>query len=194
MCRRGRCRRYGRRRPGRWRSGGGFRPGCLLPNRDGSGQAARQEAGAPDVCRRGDAAHCVLHRSHGLDAGRCAGGGRGAVRWAGRRGGEVRAPASPDKQSYLRSLGIRHVFNSRTLDFAAQVRAATDGRGVDVVLNSLTSGEFISRTLTTLAAGGRFVEISKRGIWTAEQMAATRPDVRYHVLALDELLLRTPQA
>jgi NADPH:quinone reductase-like Zn-dependent oxidoreductase len=60
--------------------------------------------------------------------------------------------------------------------FRRQVLARPRGRGVDVVLNSL-NGDFIPKSLAALADGGRFVEIGKIDIWTAEQMAAARPDV-----------------
>ena len=50
--------------------------------------------------------------------------------------------------------------DSRSLDFAAEVRRITGGRGVDVVLNSL-AGDFIPKSLSTLAPGGRFLEIGK---------------------------------
>ena len=40
--------------------------------------------------------------------------------------------------------------------------------------------------------GGRFVEIAKRGIWSAERMRAARPDVAYHILALDDWMARDP--
>ena len=66
--------------------------------------------------------------------------------------------------------------SSRTTDFAAQVMAITGGQGVDVVLNSL-NGEFIPKSLSVLATGGRFLEIGKAGIWSAAQVAAVRPDV-----------------
>ena len=59
------------------------------------------------------------------------------------------------------------------------------------MLNSL-SGEFIGRSLSVLASGGRFVEIGKRGIWSPAQVAEVRPDVAYHVLALDEWMLSDP--
>ena len=47
---------------------------------------------------------------------------------------EVYATASPGKWEFLRSLGIpqERLFNSRTLDFAEEVLAATGGQGVDV--------------------------------------------------------------
>jgi len=46
--------------------------------------------------------------------------------------------------------------DSRSLDFADDVMACTAGAGVDIVLNSL-AGPFIARSLSVLAAYGRFV-------------------------------------
>jgi myxalamid-type polyketide synthase MxaB len=83
-------------------------------------------------------------------------------------------------------MGIAHVFDSRSLDFSAQILERTGGRGVDIALNSL-AGEFIGRTLDALAPGGRFVEIGKTDIWTADRMAAERPDVKYFPFYLGDL-------
>jgi acyl transferase domain-containing protein len=63
--------------------------------------------------------------------------GLGAIQLAQLVGAEVFATASPRKWRYLRSQGIAHVMNSRTLDFAGEVLRITSGAGVDVVLNSL---------------------------------------------------------
>ena len=41
--------------------------------------------------------------------------------------------------------------------------------GLDVVLNSLSHDNFIGRSLGLLARGGRFVEIGKRDVWSAEK-------------------------
>jgi acyl carrier protein len=54
--------------------------------------------------------------------------------------------------------------DSRSLDFADEILDATQGRGVDVVLNSL-AGPAIEKGLTALAAHGRFLEIGKRDIY-----------------------------
>src|SRR5262249_18298320 len=62
---------------------------------------------------------------------------------------------------------------------------ASGGEGVDLVLNSLT-GEAIPKSLDVLRRGGRFLEIGKAGIWTAEQMQAARPDVSYFPIYLGE--------
>ncbi|MEM9219592.1 MAG: SDR family NAD(P)-dependent oxidoreductase, partial [Cyanobacteria bacterium P01_F01_bin.150] len=118
--------------------------------------------------------------------------GLAAVQLAQAIGAEVYATASTGKHAYLKQLGINHIYDSRTIDFGEQIRRDTDGLGLDAVLNSLTSEGFIDATLTALAEGGRFVEIGKRDIWSAEQMAQVRADVDYHVLALDEMVVRSP--
>lgn len=66
--------------------------------------------------------------------------------------------------------------DSRTLDFAAEILRDTDRRGVAIVLNSLTGDGFIEKSLSTLAAQGRFVEIAKRNIWTAAQLKKLQSD------------------
>jgi NAD(P)-dependent dehydrogenase (short-subunit alcohol dehydrogenase family)/acyl carrier protein len=97
-------------------------------------------------------------------------------------GAEIFATAgSGTKREYLRSLGIRHVMDSRSTEFAGQIMESTGGEGVHVVLNSL-AGEAIPKSLSVLSAGGRFVELGKRGTWSAEEVAAVRPDVRYEAI------------
>jgi len=105
--------------------------------------------------------------------------GQAAVRLALRAGAEVFATVStPEKRACVEALGVQHVMHSRTLDFADEILAATGGEGVDVVLNSL-AGEFIPASFRALKADGRFLELGKRGIWSAEQAAAARPRARY---------------
>ena len=111
--------------------------------------------------------------------------GLAAVQLAQAAGAEVFATASRRKQAYLRSLGVAHVFDSRSTSFAEGILAATGGQGVDAVLNSLTGEGFIDATLSALSPGGRFVELGKRDVWPAERMHAERPDVDYHVLGLE---------
>ncbi|HET7771595.1 MAG TPA: SDR family NAD(P)-dependent oxidoreductase, partial [Chloroflexota bacterium] len=113
--------------------------------------------------------------------------GLAAIQVAQAAGAEVYATAgSEEKRGYLRGLGVRHVFNSRTVAFAEEVLSATGGAGVDVVLNALT-GEFIEASVRALGRGGRFVELGKGGVWSAEAMAAARPDVAYTVVYLGDV-------
>jgi myxalamid-type polyketide synthase MxaB len=99
-------------------------------------------------------------------------------------GAEVFATASPGKWEALRAQGVRHIANSRNLDFRDEVMRATNGLGVDVVLNSL-NGEFIPASLSTLRPGGRFVEIGLLGIWDSQRVAAEYPHVSYFTLDID---------
>ena len=90
--------------------------------------------------------------------------GLAAIQVANLLGAEVYATAGSDeKRDHLRSLGVKHVFDSRSLDFADDIRRATDGAGVDVVLNFLP-GEAQEKSLSLLAPFGRFIEIGKRDI------------------------------
>ena len=91
--------------------------------------------------------------------------GLAAIQLAQAGGAEIYATASAPKQAYLRTLGVKHIFDSRQTRFSAeQILEATGGDGVDVVLNSLTSEGFIDASLSCLAhGGGRFVELARQG-------------------------------
>ncbi|PQO43784.1 type I polyketide synthase [Blastopirellula marina] len=104
--------------------------------------------------------------------------GQAAVAIAQAAGAEVFATASRGKWDFLRSLGVEHVYDSRTTSFADKILADTDGGGVDVVLNSLNQ-DFIPKSVEVLAEKGRFVEIGKIGVWTPEQFAEVRPKAKY---------------
>ncbi len=119
--------------------------------------------------------------------------GLAAIQMAQKQGAEVYATASTFKRATLRKLGVKHVYDSRTTDFADQILADTDGAGVDVVLNSLTSEGFVEATVRATAQGGRFAEIAKRDIWTPEQMAEVRPDIAYEIVALDTVMFSEPE-
>ena len=91
--------------------------------------------------------------------------GLAAIRLAQHAGAEIFATAgSPLKRNFLRTLGVEHVFDSRTLKFADDIYEATNGEGIDIVLNSL-AGQAIPRSLECLREGGRFLELGKRDIY-----------------------------
>ena len=119
--------------------------------------------------------------------------GLAAIQLAQAAGAEVFATASAPKQAYLRSLGIAHVFDSRTSDFGQDVVEATGGAGVDMVLNSLTGPGFVEANLACLSPSGRFIELGRRDIWSREAMSEARPDVDYSVLELDALKQYEPE-
>lgn len=122
--------------------------------------------------------------------------GQAAIQVAHSVGAEVFATAgSEEKREYLRSCGVRAVWDSRNLDFADEILARTDGRGVDVVLNSL-AGEAITSGLSVLRPFGRFVEIGKRDI-VADSKIGLRPFQRnLSLIAIDmeRLLAERPRA
>ena len=118
--------------------------------------------------------------------------GLAAIQWARRVGAEIFGTAgSGEKRAWLRRAGVEHVMSSRTLDFAAEVMAATGGEGVDVVLNSLT-GEFIAKGLGVLRAAGHFIEIGKAEIWSQDRVREVRPDVTYTAFDLNRMVLEAP--
>jgi NADPH:quinone reductase-like Zn-dependent oxidoreductase/acyl carrier protein len=134
--------------------------------------------------KRGD--RVLIHAAAG-------GVGLAAVQIAQRAGAEIFGTASPDKQDYVRALGVPHVLNSRTLDFADEIKRLTNGEGVDVILNSL-SGDFIAQSVSVLKPRGCFLEIGKRDIWSHEQLAQTRPEAAYHVYDLGDVMRADPAA
>ena len=63
-----------------------------------------------------------------------------------------------------------NIFSSRHISFAQGVKRMTKGRGVNVVLNSL-SGEFLKASVDCVAPLGRFVEIGKKDMYLRSQMS-----------------------
>ncbi|GAB6040932.1 SDR family NAD(P)-dependent oxidoreductase [Endothiovibrio diazotrophicus] len=116
-----------------------------------------------------------------------------ALQLARARGCEVFATAHPGKAAVLRARGVDHPLSSRDTGFGRRLLELTGGRGVDVILNALTSDEAMEANLTALAVGGRFVEIGKRGAWSAERMAGRRPDVVFQPFDLYGLAAREPK-
>ncbi|WP_442940774.1 SDR family oxidoreductase [Nostoc sp.] len=96
--------------------------------------------------------------------------GMAAVEIAQWVGAEIFATAgNAEKREFLRSKGIKHVMDSRSVAFADEVMRLTDGKGVNVVLNSL-GGEFIPKSLAILARNGRFLEIGQKDILNNTQL------------------------
>lgn len=119
--------------------------------------------------------------------------GLAAVQMAQWAGAEIFATAGhEDKRDFLRALGIRHVMDSRSLDFAGEVMRITNGRGVDIVLNSL-AGEFIPRSLSVLAPFGRFLEIGKRDIYDNSSLALYPFRKNLTFFAIDVLQIELPR-
>ncbi|KAJ3957697.1 hypothetical protein N0V92_005716 [Colletotrichum tropicale] len=93
--------------------------------------------------------------------------GQAAIILAQHVGAEIYVTVSSQakKQFLMEQYGIHedHIFNSRDLSFADGIKRMTNGRGVDVVINSL-AGEALRQTWLCVAPFGRFIEVGKRDI------------------------------
>ena len=120
--------------------------------------------------------------------------GLAAIQLAKLAGAEIFATAGNDeKRRYLRKLGVRHIMDSRSTAFAAEIRTLTKGAGVDLVLNSL-AGDAIAKGLSALAPGGRFLEIGKRDIYgnTAIGLRPFRNNLSMFVIDMGQVVAAQP--
>ena len=99
--------------------------------------------------------------------------GIAAIQIAHLKGAIVYATVSTEeKKDYLvNTLGVtrENIFNSRDSSFLPAIMAATDDRGVDVVLNSLV-GDLLHDSWRCCARFGRFIEIGKRDVTDAGKL------------------------
>jgi acyl transferase domain-containing protein/NADPH:quinone reductase-like Zn-dependent oxidoreductase/acyl carrier protein len=111
--------------------------------------------------------------------------GMAAVHLARHLGLEVYATASRRKWAAVREMGVdpARIADSRTVEFEERFLAATDGAGMDMVLDSL-AGEFVDAGMRLLPRGGWFVEMGKTDIRDAAQVAEQHPGVRYRAIDL----------
>lgn len=70
--------------------------------------------------------------------------------------------ASADKHALCAALGATHCIDYKTQDFASAIKASTEGRGVDVVLDFL-GASYLERNLQSLALDGRMVMLAMMG-------------------------------
>ena len=119
--------------------------------------------------------------------------GLASIQLAKLRGAKIFVTTSNSKKAYLKSMGINYIYDSRKLGFADKILKDTNGEGVDIVLNSLTSEGFIEESLRALRKAGTFIEIGKINIFDHAEMNKSRPDVHYHIYALDERMTLSPE-
>lgn len=144
-------------------------------------------------------AYFALHHLGHMRAGdrvliHAAAGGVGlaAVQLAQRAGAEVFATAGSDtKREYLKTLGVEHVMDSRSLRFVSEIMSLTGGKGVDLVLNSL-AGEFIAASRSVLAENGRFLELGKSGLPVGEVVSERAQSISYYAIDLTESTRNDP--
>ena len=86
-----------------------------------------------------------------------------AIQLAVRAGARVFCTAgTAEKLARCRELGAEVAINYRDEDFVERARAATYGRGVDVILDNM-GAKYLPRNVAALAAGGRLVVIGLQG-------------------------------
>jgi NADPH2:quinone reductase len=96
--------------------------------------------------------------------------GIAAIQMARRAGARVLATASSDDRlERLRPLGLDEGINYVTHDFVAEVRRLTEGRGVDVVVDSV-GGATLEGSLRALAYRGRCVTVGDAGRAPADRV------------------------
>lgn len=104
-----------------------------------------------------------------------------------------------EKMKFLKSrfpsLRDEHFASSRNTDFETRIMELTGGRGVDVVLNSLSEDK-LQASVRCLADHGRFLEIGKYDLSnnTALGMAIFLKNVTFHGIHLDALFGDDPHA
>lgn len=95
--------------------------------------------------------------------GGASGIGTTAILLARAMGHKVFATVGSDSRvQAVEALGATKGINYKTQDFVQEVKALTDGKGVDVILD-MVSGEYINRNLEALAEDGRTVIIAQLG-------------------------------
>ncbi|WP_206735257.1 NAD(P)H-quinone oxidoreductase [Bosea sp. Tri-44] len=86
--------------------------------------------------------------------------GTTAIQLAKAFGATVLATAGSDEKcTACRDLGADHAINYRTEDFVAAAKAATGGRGVNLILD-MVGGDYINRNYDAAAESGRIVQIA----------------------------------
>ena len=126
--------------------------------------------------------------------GAAGGVGIAAIQIARWLGAEIYATVgAEEKRDFLNLTGIKHIYNSRTLDFAEEILEQTGNTGVDVVLNSL-AGEAINRNFQLLKPFGRFLELGKRDFYenTHIGLRPFRNNISYFGIDVDQMMKECP--
>ena len=123
-------------------------------------------------CKAGDTV--LIH-------GGTSGIGTTAIQLATVLGAKVFATAgSPEKARMCEKLGAVRGINYRTEDFVDVIKQATDGRGVDVILD-MVAGSYVQRNIEAAAVEGRIVVIAVQG--------GAKADIKVNTLMIKRLTL-----
>jgi putative PIG3 family NAD(P)H quinone oxidoreductase len=152
-------------------AGGGYAEQVVVPE----GQVLRVPRGVPVedaaalpevVCTVWSNVFATVHLRRDellLVHGGASGVGTAAIQMAKAVGARVAVTAgSAEKLAVCRELGADVTINYREQDFLEEVRAATAGRGADVILD-VVGAAYLDRNVRALATGGRLVVIGLLG-------------------------------
>ncbi|PPA76504.1 NAD(P)H-quinone oxidoreductase [Achromobacter spanius] len=152
-------------------AGGGYAEYCVAPVAQclpiPKGLSDVEAAGLPEtyftvwsnVFDRGRLSEGEILLVHGGASGI----GTTAIQLARAMGNRVFATVgSDDRARAVEALGAEKGINYKTQDFVKEVMDATDGRGVDVILD-MVAGDYIARDMQCLADDGRIVIIAQLG-------------------------------
>ncbi|PLB36519.1 fatty acid synthase S-acetyltransferase [Aspergillus candidus] len=112
----------------------------------------------------------------------------------GHVGARVYATAgSPARRAWVSDMGAEAVFDSRSLTFHDEIKLATQGRGVDIVLNCLP-GAMFSQSMACLSPFGRFLEIGKTEIYRNTKLGLEKlgQNCAFFAVDIDRLAAQKP--
>ena len=98
---------------------------------------------------------------------------------------EIYATAgSKEKREFLKTLGVKHVFNSRSTEFAEKIIDLRRGHGVDVVINTLT-GDAAQANRRIVASSGVIIELGKSPDSLGQQKKLTPSPNKAKIVSVD---------
>jgi NADPH2:quinone reductase len=151
--------------------GGGYAEYCIAPIAQclpvPKGLSMVEAASLPETCFTVWSNVFDRARLSGTESFLVQGGTSGigvtAIQMAAALGHRVFATAgSDDKCRACEALGAERGINYRSEDFVEVIKAATDGKGVDVILD-MVGGDYVQREINCLADDGRLVFIALLG-------------------------------
>ncbi|KAK2585487.1 hypothetical protein KPH14_010141 [Odynerus spinipes] len=93
-------------------------------------------------------------------------------------------------KQHFPSIDDDHIGNSRDTSFEQLILRQTNGKGVDIILNSLAEDK-LQASIRCLAQGGQFLEIGKVDLVADNSlgMGIFLEDISYHAVMLDKLMV-----
>jgi len=120
--------------------------------------------------------------------------GQAAIYLAFHEGCEIfTTVGTPEKRKFIRDtfpfIPEDHIGNSRDTSFEQMILNQTNGRGVDIVLNSLAE-EKLQASIRCLAKGGRFLEIGKYDFMANNMLnlSSFSKGIKFYSVLLDNLI------